>query len=213
MAVVGGLALGASASYAITALVYKDHIATLTQAGDIRTRAADQHVEELQEQLRQFEEQAQRREQQLVQDADAQQSRAVREVSEQGRALAQQQRAAIEQARRREQELTKADLPLRLWVHRPLVGRGLVASVHNFGSKDVALTLTAQHAATGQKENWSTVLPANATQLVGPDAGMTLAPGDDIEVSSADYRPLSFQVPQRARLPALSLNTAPSAGR
>jgi hypothetical protein len=197
-----GLVVGASGSYAITALVLNDRLATLTQASDLRVRAADQHVEELQEQLRQFEEQARQREEQLVQEADAQQSRAVREVSEQGRALAQQQRAAIEQARAREQELAKQDLPLRIWVHRPLVGRGLVASMHNFGTKDLSLTLTAQRAASGDKQTWTALVPANATLPLGPAADSPIAPGDAIVATSDNYRPLNFEVPRRPRAPS-----------
>jgi multidrug efflux pump subunit AcrA (membrane-fusion protein) len=203
-----GALLGAGVAWFAAAAHFDERSAAVTQASELRVRAADQRIGQLQEQVKQLEEQSQRREQDLVQEADAQQIRAVRQVSEQDRALAQQQRAQLdaarqheqqvaEAARQREQELARPDLPVRVWVHRPLSGRGLVASMHNFGAKDVPVTLTTLHAASGLRETWTAVLPANANQLIGAEPGMPIGPGDDIQVASEGYRPFEYQVPQR----------------
>lgn len=197
-----GIVLGAGASYFVAAAQFNEQAKTIAEASEIRVQAAEQRVAELQDEIRQFEEQADRRQQAIQQDADAQRSRLVRQITEQNRALVQKQSAQIEQAKARERDLAKPDLPLRLWVHRPLIGKGLVASMHNFGTKDVPLTITTHRAASGTSDTWTTVIPANANQVVGVEPGLAIAPGDEIDLVSNDYRSMNFQVPQRAKSPA-----------
>lgn len=210
LAAVAGLIAGTAGTYFVASAQFADESAAISQADDLRVQAANDHVAQLQEQLRSVEEQSARQQQQLVEEAKAQQSRVVRQLSEQQRAVEQQQNAVVEQARERERDLAKPDLPLRVWVHRPLLGRGLVASMHNFGTKEITLTVTARRSAAPQGETWTTVIAANASQLLGGDTGLQFRAGDTIELASADYRPMSFQVPQRARPPGSAVSAGQS---
>jgi hypothetical protein len=197
LAVLAGVAGGAIAGYAVTAGVYNERAAASAQASDLRAKAADERIAELQNQLHDAQADAARRQETLMQEADAQQSRAVRQVAEQERAVSQQQQALIEQGKQRERDLAKPDLPLRLWAHKPTSGRGIVVSIHNFGAKEVPLTLTLHRAKVSNPETVTITVAPNANQLLGSEPGFLFSPGDDISLYSDDYRPGGFQVPQR----------------
>lgn len=178
-----GLLLGAGGGYQLASLYFSDQFAAVTQAADLRVKAANQRIQEVEQQQRE-----------IVQQADEQLSEITQQASD-------QQRALLEQANEKERKLAKPDLPVRVWVRRAFVGGGMVAMMHNFGNKELALAVTAHSGATNQQYAWNIVLAPNATQEIGNDQGWAFAAGDELELSESGFRPMSFHVRPRAKQP------------
>jgi hypothetical protein len=175
-----GLIVGGGAAYAAASWYFNEQAALIAQAADMRVNAANQRTQEVEGQYREF-----------VQQADAQQREIVAQAQE-------QELAFLQRANERERKLAQPDLPLRVWMRPPALGPRMVARMHNFGSKELNLAVTARRASTQQQSEWQVVIPPNGTQDVGVDASWSFAPGDDIELSQNGFRPMSFHVRPRA---------------
>ena len=180
VALLAGAIAGALGGYAIAARYFSEQVALLTQAADLRVKAADARILEVEEQQREF-----------VQQADAQQ----REILAQSQ---EQELTFLQRANERERKLAQPDLPLRIWMRAPRFGPRLVVKLHNFGTKDLSLAITAHRPASNEKAEWQIVIPPNANQDIGTDASWTFAPGDNLEVTQSGYRPMTFPVKPRA---------------
>jgi hypothetical protein len=196
-----GLLAGAAAGFLVATARNSEQIESINQAAELRLSAANQRIQELQEQQRAFAEQADKQQQEVVAQADEQQRKILSQVGAQENALLAQQRAAAELARQREQELAKPDLPVKVWVKKALLGGGLVGQIHNFGTKQLSISLTMHSVKTGQQYAWSTVVAPNATQVVGNDPGWRLVPGDELQLNADGYRLLDFPVAPNAKTP------------
>jgi hypothetical protein len=211
-----GLLAGAALGYLGAAQLAREQLAATTQAAELRVQAANQRIEELQAQLHDANEQAQRQQLALVDQAEEQQRKLVRQTSEQEHAAAAQQQVQLAQAQQRaadaqkaaaqaaaqaqarERDLARPDLPVRVWVHKPLVGRGLVGQAHNFGTTDLQVTITWQ-PASGATQQWQTRLAANANLALGRDAPWILSNGDDLRFEAEGYRPLEFPIRPKSK--------------
>jgi beta-glucosidase-like glycosyl hydrolase len=199
-AALGAVVPGAVAGYFLASAHFKDQVTAIEQASDLRVAAANQRIAELQQQLQQVQQQSDFKEHELTQEADEEQRQIVRQAGEQQRAALQQQRAALaEQAKERERDLAKPDLPVRVWMRRAAGGRGLAGQVHNFGTREITLSVTAHRGSNGQQAAWNVAVPPNATQAIAGDDGWPFAPGDELDINADGFRPMIFQVPQRAR--------------
>jgi hypothetical protein len=184
-----GLIAGGFAGYGVASRYFNEQLGLLTQAADLRVAAAQQRIHEIEEQQREF-----------IQQADAQQREIVAQSQE-------QELAFLQRANERERKLAEPDLPVRVWMRPPLLGPRLVARLHNFGTKELTLAVTAHRATSSEKATWQIVLASNGTQEIGADGAWSFAPGDDIDLAQSGFRPLTFHVKPRAA-PALG---APSA--
>lgn len=210
MAALGGLVIGAAGAYFAAAAHFNEQVGAIREASELRVVAANQRIQELQEQQRQFAQQMDQKTQEIVADADAQQRQIVHQLSEKEsallaqesakeRALLAQQQALLEQEKMREHDLAKPDLPVKVWVHKPVVGPGLVAQVHNFGNSDLVLSVTSRGAGAAVQGTWHGVVAPNANQVIGKDAGWILIPGDQLDLDADGYRPMIFVVAAGAR--------------
>jgi hypothetical protein len=209
---VAGVLVGAALGYLGAAQQFREQITATVQAGDLRVQAANQRIAELQAQQREAAEQAQRQQLALADQAEDQQRNLVRQTSAQEHAAAAQQRSLLAQAQQRaadaqqaaaqaqqhERELARPDLPLRVWVHKPLVGRGLVGQLHNFGATDLNLTVTWR-PASGAAQQWRTTVATNANLTLGRDAPWSLGNGDDLQFEAEGFRPLDFPIRPRPK--------------
>jgi hypothetical protein len=223
MAALAGLAAGALGAYLIASAQFSEQVAAIRQASELRVTAANQRIQELQDQQHQFAQQMDQKTQEIVADADAQQRQIVHQLSEKERklldeegakerallaqesakerALLAQQQALLEQEKARERDLAKPDLPVKVWVHKPLAGPGLVAQVHNFGNADLALSVTSRGAGAAAQGTWHGVVAPNANQAIGKESGWILIPGDQLDLTADGFRPMIFVVAANARAP------------
>jgi len=173
------LLVGAAGGYLLATAQFKEQAAAISQAAQLRVDAANQRIEEVEQQQRE-----------IIQQADEQQ----REIMQQS---SDQQRALLEQAKEKERKLAKPDLPVRVWLRKSFTGSGRAALAHNFGARELDLAVTARSGATGEQKSWRLVLAPNATQDLGVDQGWEFAPGDEIELAESRFRPMT--VPVRPR--------------
>jgi len=207
-----GFGVGALCAYLLASYQFNEQTAAIRQAGELRVTAANQRIQELQEQQRQFARQMDQKTQEIVADADAQQRQIVHQLSQKEqsllaqqdakeRVLLAQQQALLEQERARVRDLAKPDLPIKVWAHKPPSGPGLVAQVHNFGNTELVVAVTSHGAGSAAQGTWRGVLAPNSSQLVGKDGGWTLIAGDVLELQADGFRPMSFTVAAGARPP------------
>jgi hypothetical protein len=205
LGVLVGLMMGGAAGFFLASNQFNDQLVAITQASDIRVGAANQRIAELQWQQLEFARQVDQQQQEIVAQADEQQRKIVRQVSEQERSLLAQQRTLAEQAKQRERDLAKPDLPVKVWVRKSLVGRALVAQLHNFGTQELVLAVTSPASAAGQPNVWHTIIAANATQVIGQDPGWSLVPGDELALEADGFRPMAFTVRANPKTPKKAL--------
>jgi hypothetical protein len=201
LAALVGLLIGGAAGHYLASSQFNEQLVALAQAHDLRLAAANQRVEALQQQQRDFARQVDQHQQEIVAQADEQQRKIVRQVSEQERAMLAQQRSLMDQAKERERDLAKPDLPVKVWARKTLAGHGLVAQLHNFGTKELVLAVSIPAGANNPASVWHTIIAPNATQVVGPDAGWSFAPGDELALAADGFRPLNFTVRANPKLP------------
>ncbi|HYA65736.1 MAG TPA: hypothetical protein VEE84_03560 [Burkholderiaceae bacterium] len=183
LAILAGVlfAAGAGGGYLLAFFQYEDKIAAVTQAAELRVSAKNDRIHELEEQQRE-----------IVRHADEQE----RELEQQASA---QERALLARADDRERKLAKPDLPVRVWARRALTNNTIVARVHNFGEKELALSVTAHSHQTDQRGTWNVLLAPSGTQVIGKEQGWVFAAGDEIDLVVNGYRPMTFRVPVQLR--------------
>ena len=181
LGVAAGLLLGAVGGYLLASAQFDERVAAITQASELRISAKNDRIRELEEQQRESARHADEQERELAEQASA------------------QERALIARADERERRLAKPDLPIRVWARKAFAGTNMVARLHNFGEKDLVLAVTARSGQTNQRASWSVAIAPNGTQVIGKDEGWTFAVGDEIDLASGGYRPMTFRVPQPAK--------------
>lgn len=213
-----GLVAGGALAYGVASLQYREQIAAAAQANELRVQAANQRIEQLQAQLRSAQQQSENQQLELQGQADAQELRILEQASAQEhdaaakvareRALvaqaqqrADQAQQQADQAQQRARELAKPDLPLRVWVKKPLVGNGLVGQVHSFAQGPIAVRVSLRRASGVGDAQWSGTLAPNVNLAIGPDPGWRLANGDDLLFEADGYRPLDVPVRPHPKTP------------
>ncbi|SPE23013.1 exported hypothetical protein [Burkholderiales bacterium] len=176
-----GFLVGAGAGYLLASTQFKEQVAAISQASELRVNAANQRIREVEQQQRE-----------IMQQAEEQQREIIQQSSDQERAL-------LEQANEKERKLAKPDLPVRVWVRKAFSGNSMVALMHNFGGRELALTVTAHSSVTDQKSTWQVDLPPNATQELVNDQGWSFAVGDEIELAENRFRPMKVHVRARGK--------------
>jgi len=180
VALLAGLALGAVSAWFVARQQFDEQLVLAREAAELRVQAATQRVHEVEEQQRETIQQADAHERQLIDQS------------------LQQQLALLARESARESRLAKPDLPLRVWMRAPIPGARLIARVHNFGTRELALTVTVKRSSTGEHASWNLPLAPNATQDMGEAPGWMFSPEDDIDFVASDYRPANFHVPLRS---------------
>lgn len=181
LGVVAGLLLGAASGYLLASVQFEERVNAITQASELRISAKNDRIRELEQQQRESARRADEQERELAEQASA------------------QERTLIARADETERKLAKPDLPIRVWARKAFAGNNMVARMHNFGDKDLVLAVTARSSQMNQRATWSIAIAPNGTQVIGKDQGWTFAVGDEIDLASSGYRPMTFRVPQPAR--------------
>jgi len=174
-------AAGAGGGYLLAFFQYEDKIAAITQADELRISAKNDRIHELEDQQRESARHADEQERELEQQANA------------------QERALIARTDERERKLAKPDLPVRVWVRKALANNTLIARVHNYGEKELVLSVTARNKRTDQRSTWNVDIAPSGTQVIGKEQGWIFAAGDEIDLVGNGYRPLTFRVPTQVR--------------
>lgn len=172
-------AAGAGAGYLAAFLQFDEKIAAISQADELRINAKNDRIKELEEQQRESARRADEQERELEQQASA------------------QERVLLARADERERRLAKPDLPVRVWVRKAFANNAIIARVHNFGEKELVLSVTAHSRQTDQRSTWNVALAPSATQVIGREQGWAFAAGDEIDLVGNGYRPMSFRVPSQ----------------
>lgn len=92
-------------------------------------------------------------------------------------------------------EQSKPQLPVAVSYRQALLGDGLVARFTNRSPGTLELRVQADSPATHFYHDWYLVIPSGGTREVGWLQGWDFLPGQQIELSNANFRPKENVVP------------------
>jgi hypothetical protein len=175
-----GIVVGGAGGYQLAATKFNEQVDAMTQAADVRIKAANEQIQELQAQQKKLTEQSEAQQHELIEQAQA------------------QELALLDRANERERKLAKPDLPVRVWLKAGLPGSRMIVRLHNFGTGSLTVSVTARRSGTNEHNAWLVALAPNATEDIGSDPGWTFATGDQLDIHEDSHRPMTFEVPVRA---------------